>query len=198
VTWGPEETCPACHPDLYEPYGKPVVSDFSSGEPCTPDGKWIPHIIHCNGQWLRKKALMDPIKQLISPVAEVRKHVEQWVDEYGDTWAIVDGIETKVAYTNPVALLKRQDGVRVEIRAALDETGIRDKSKFDEELGYEVLPPGACDVFQIDLTRQHVPSARDGDIIEPVAFVPPPKLTRWQRIKRAAKRLLRRKKGRTR
>lgn len=122
VTWGSEEICPVCHPDLYEPYGKPVVCDRSSGEPCTPDGKWILHIMHCNGQWIRRKEKMDPL----NPIPIVRRHQSQWIDSFGDTWEVIDGIETKVAYKNPVALMKRQDGIRRQIRAGLDELGLRD------------------------------------------------------------------------
>jgi len=139
------------------------------------------------------------------PIPIVRQHAVRHIDEFGETWVTIDGIETKVpSIAAAKVLLAKQDGVRVAIRAALDETGIRDKTITEEimvdgeKVTVELVPPALADVFQIDLTRQHVPSKRDGDIIEPVAFVPPPKLTRWQRIKRAAKRLLRRKKGRTR
>lgn len=139
---------------------------------------------------------MDPLRQITSPVAEVRVHAQSEHDEYNETWMMIDGVETKVpSIAAAQALCAKQDGIRVAIRAALDETGIREKSVFNEELGYEVLPIGTCGVFQIDLTRPHVPSAHDGDIIEPVPVVAPWKLNGWQRLKRAAKRLIH-KKGR--
>jgi len=132
-------------------------------------------------------------------------HAQTERDEYNEQWVMIDGIETKVpSIAAAKALLAKQDGVRVAIRAALDETGIRDKTVTEaitvdgEKVTVELVPPALADVFQIDLTRQHVPSTRDGDIIAPVVVATPPKSTRWLRIKRAAKRLLRRKKGRTR
>ena len=151
---------------------------------------------------------MDPIKQLASPVAEVRKHVEQWVDEYGDTWAIVDGIETKVAYSNPVALIKRQDGVRVEIRKGLDELGIRDRTVKEtitvdgQQVEVEMLPPGdgGANILQFNMdptpaniTKATAQTEAAERALAAASAPPPPKPSLWQRLKRAAKRFNRRK-----
>ena len=132
-----------------------------------------------------------PVADPLFPIPVIRNHVEQWVDDSGDTWAIVDGVETKIAYANPVALMKRQDGVRVEIRKALDETGIREKTVFQEitledgtKAVVELLPPGDANVLQWDETRRQ-------QTIAPVT--PLKRLTRWQRLKRAVTRCLNRK-----
>lgn len=142
---------------------------------------------------------MDPIRQLTSPVAEVRMHAQTERDEYNEQWVMIDGIETKVpSIAAAKVLLAKQDAVRVEIRAALDETGIREKTVLEEitledgtKATVELIPPALADVFQIDLERKHVPAY----VAPPL---PPPPPSRWSRVKRAAKRLFRRKKGRTR
>jgi hypothetical protein len=93
---------------------------------------------------------MDPF----SPIPEVRKHVivEQVdVDEYGDTWK--DGV--KVAFRDPSQVLRQHDAARVAIRAALDGTGIREKTRIETiplEDGttaeVELLQPGDANVLQ--------------------------------------------------
>lgn len=140
---------------------------------------------------------MDPLRQITTPVAEVRVHAHAERDEYNEQWVVIDGIETKVpSIAAAQALCAKQDAVRVAIRAALDETGIRDKTVKEtiiidgESVEVELVPPALSDVFQIDMTRKHVP------VYRPEPAVAPKRLSRWSRLKRAAKRLLRRKKGR--
>lgn len=99
---------------------------------------------------------MDPLKPLYTPVAEVRHQASHFVDEYGDTWVVIDGIETKVAnVAQAKILLAQQDKTRLDIRARLDEMGIRDMTErvtgnsetdyVDPETGevegVELLPP---------------------------------------------------------
>ena len=79
------------------------------------------------------------------------------IDEYGEAWVVIDGIETKVPSIKQArATLARQDAVRLKIRADLDALGIRDKTEKVEitlEDGskdtVELLPPGAANVLQI-------------------------------------------------
>jgi hypothetical protein len=73
---------------------------------------------------------VDPVKQIINPVAEIRQHASRFVDEYGESWIMIDGVETKVPNIKRAkALLRQQDVVREKIRAALDETGVRDRTE---------------------------------------------------------------------
>jgi hypothetical protein len=99
---------------------------------------------------------MDPLKPLTTPVAEVRHQASHFVDQYGETWVVIDGIETKVANIKQAqVLLTQQDKMRLDIRARLDEMGIRDMTEkttgnpetdyVDPETGevegVELLPP---------------------------------------------------------
>lgn len=102
---------------------------------------------------------MDPVKQITTPVAEVRRHASHFVDEYGESWVIIDGVETKVPNVKQAkSLLKQQDVVREKIRAALDETGVRDRTEQVEitlddgtKTTVELLAPGdaGANVLQI-------------------------------------------------
>lgn len=158
VTWGSPEECPICHPDLYEPYPGPVEVDLSSGEPFEPvTFRHLRDIIHFKGGWHRKKVLMDPTRQLQTPIAEVRAPYH--VDEYGEAWVVIDGIETKCpSIAAARKLCAAQDATRVQIRADLDALGIRDRTEKVEitlEDGtkdiVELLAPGdaGANVLQI-------------------------------------------------
>lgn len=109
---------------------------------------------------------MDPIRQLTTPIAEVRAAAPIHIDEYGEAWAVIDGIETKIPRIAAAkALLAKQDRVRMQIRADLDATGIREcteqvqltiegKPQFDsdgEPIMVEMLPAGdgGANVLQI-------------------------------------------------
>jgi len=138
VAWGSTEDCPVEHPELYEEYVGEVRVDHHSGEPMTGplDYRWIPHIFHGpSGKWIRKKVPMDPVRQLTTPIAEVRAAAPQhWIDEYGEAWIMLDGIETKCPSIEAAnRLCAHQDAVRVQIRADLDAVGAR------ESLGEEPL-----------------------------------------------------------
>lgn len=93
---------------------------------------------------------MDPVKQIVNPTAEVRQHASRFIDEYGEQWMMIDGVETKVPKIKQArALLAKQDAVRVEIRKELDERGIRDRTEQVEitledgsKTTVELLPPG--------------------------------------------------------
>jgi hypothetical protein len=106
---------------------------------------------------------MDPIKPLSEPTTEIRTHANH-VDSCGETWIVLDGIETKVPSIKAARiLLAKQDALRIDIRAELDKTGIRDQTvqeslvidgvvqKDDEgnPVTVEMLPPGAANVLQI-------------------------------------------------
>ena len=134
------------------------------------------------------------------PIPEVRKHtVQAEVDEFGDTW--VDGV--KVAFRNPSAVLKEHDATRVRIRADLDKTGIRDRTKtYFNEAGesYELLPPGDAGAnvlqFNMDPTLENLVKVAEEEAYIFNAATSKPKPSHWQRLKRAARRLLRRRKAR--
>lgn len=69
---------------------------------------------------------MDPVKQIVTPIAEIRKVASRRIDEFGEEWVVIDGIETKVpSVAAAKALCARQDAIRVKIRADLDEKGLR-------------------------------------------------------------------------
>lgn len=69
---------------------------------------------------------MDPTRQLQTPIAEVRATAPVHVDSYGETWIMLDGVETKVPNVRAArALLKHQDKVREQIRADMDALGLR-------------------------------------------------------------------------
>jgi len=102
---------------------------------------------------------VDPIKQITTPVAEVRRHASHFVDEYGESWVVLDGVETKVPSVKQAkSLLRQQDVVREKIRAALDESGVRDRTEQVEitlddgtKTFVELLAPGdaGANVLQI-------------------------------------------------
>jgi hypothetical protein len=70
---------------------------------------------------------LDPIRPLSEPIAEVRRQAPVHVDEYGESWMMIDGVETKVTSRKIAeAQLVKQDKVRVEIRTELDRLGLRD------------------------------------------------------------------------
>lgn len=165
ITWGSPDECPVCHPELYEPYGLPVIEDWHSGGcPFSPEGEYLRDIIHC-GQWLkRKKVSMDPTRQLTTPIAEVRAQAPAYVDSFGETWVMIDGIETKVPSLKAArALLAAQDATRVQIRADMDALGLRDLDQQEqlvvdgvpqvdadgEPITVGLLPPGDANYMQI-------------------------------------------------
>lgn len=121
-----------------------------------------------------------------SPIPEVRKmnhrHV---VDEYNEQWVMIDGIETKVANLEAAKkLLTRQDSVRVQIRADLDELGIRDQTVLEEitledgtKTTVAMLPLGAS-CLQFDMTRKAAATPDEGTPSKSES-----KSTLWQRVK---------------
>lgn len=82
---------------------------------------------------------MDPTKPLHAPAAEI-SYLEQHTDQYGETWSVIDGIETKVPTAAPSkrhslipaaaqSLLDYQDAKRAAYRAMLDAEGVRDQTE---------------------------------------------------------------------
>lgn len=102
---------------------------------------------------------MDPIRQITSPVAEVQVQAQREIDEYGEEWVVIDGIETKVPRIKAAQhLLTVQDDQRAAIRRDLDALGVRDRTEkveitLDDGTVTEVdlLPPGnsGANVLQI-------------------------------------------------
>jgi len=156
ITWGNEDECPIHHPELFEDVPEAEVHvDFNSGEPIERDVIGGPPGRH----WIRKKVLMDPVKQIVNPVTEVRRHASRFIDEFGEEWVVIDGIETKIpSIAAAQVLLVKQDAVREEIRAYLDAHGIRDRTEkvkvtLDDgtETEIDMLPPGdaGANILQI-------------------------------------------------
>jgi hypothetical protein len=57
-------------------------------------------------------------------------HTQNAIDEYGEHWVTIDGIETKAPSIKAAReLLVRQDALRVQIRADLDALGVRDTTE---------------------------------------------------------------------
>ena len=102
---------------------------------------------------------MDPVKSLTTPVAEVRAQAPVQVDEYGESWVVIDGVETKVPNLKAAReLLDQQDATRKKIRADLDATGVRDRTEQVEitlddgtKTTVELLPMGdsGANIMQI-------------------------------------------------
>jgi hypothetical protein len=129
-----------------------------------------------------------------SPVPEIRKHNVQdqmFTDAYGDTWQVIDGIETKVRYADPVGLLKRTDAARKQCRADLDALGLRETvpTELSDGTVVEMLPPSlAAQAFSFgeaaspeNLLAIEVAAAWDEAITINDAM---PKPNLWQRIAR--------------
>lgn len=138
------------------------------------------------------------------PIPEVRKmnhlHI---VDNYGERWVVIDGVDTKVANLAAAkALLTKQDAVRVQIRADLDAQGIRDKTVQQEitledgtKTTVEMLPPGDAGAnvlqFNMDPTPANIALAEQKRIKqEHVANVgtSTQKPTLWHKVKRFFRR----------
>ena len=133
---------------------------------------------------------MDPLKPIVDPTAEVRIDRNIKYDNYGEAWVVIDGIETKVpSIAAAKELLARQDATRMQIRADLDATGIRDKTVKEtimidgEEVEVEMVPMGLSGVFQVGtgLTSESEISDELFDKIKTMP-VPKPEVTRSQQI----------------
>lgn len=92
---------------------------------------------------------MDPIRPLVTPIAEVRAQAPVQVDSYGESWQVIDGVDTKIPNLQKAkAILAHQDAERVKIRAAMDEHGLRDDNEIvkmvtEDGIEYEaeLVPP---------------------------------------------------------
>jgi hypothetical protein len=102
---------------------------------------------------------MDPVRQMATPIAEVRAQAPASVDEFGEQWIMLDGVETKVPDIKMARkLLAQQDAVRIQIREDLDALGVRDRTELVEitlddgtKTTIEMLPPGdhGANILQI-------------------------------------------------